>query len=122
MSKLLTISIPTWNRVKLLDELLNSLCSDLKKYKLENQIQILVSNNSSDDNTEQIVFKYSSVFDFITYNKNATNIGAKSNVLKSMELATTPFVFFIGDDGTTTSPLGMSNPAIKKKTIIPRII
>ena len=98
MNKLLTISIPSWNRAQLLDDLLNSLCNDLLKNNLENQIQILVSNNSSDDNTESIVSKYLSKFDFITYNKNASNIGAKSNVLKSMELSETPFVFFIGDD------------------------
>ncbi len=98
MTKLLTISIPTWNRAKLLDGLLDSLCNDLKKYKLETQIQILVSNNASDDDTENIVYKYKSLHNFITYNKNGTNIGAKSNVLKSMELADTPFVFFIGDD------------------------
>lgn len=98
MTKLLTISIPTWNRAKLLDGLLDSLCNDLKKYKLDTQIQILVSNNASDDDTENIVYKYSSLQNFITYNKNATNIGAKSNVLKSMELADTPFVLFIGDD------------------------
>lgn len=98
MSKLLTISIPTWNRAKLLDDLLNSLCNDLKKYKLDTRVQIVVSNNASDDNTEQVVSKYSSLHNFISYNKNTINIGAKSNVLKSMELANTPFVFFIGDD------------------------
>jgi glycosyltransferase involved in cell wall biosynthesis len=95
--KLLTISIPTWNRAKLLDQLLNELCTDLLQYGLENKIQLLVSNNASEDNTELIIKKYLE-YPFITYNKNATNIGAKSNVLKSMELAQTPFVMFIGDD------------------------
>ena len=96
--KILTISIPTWNRATLLDELLNLLCRDLKKYLLDDKIQILVSNNASDDNTEEVVLKYLSQFTFITYNKNTTNIGSKSNVLKSMELASTPYVVFFGDD------------------------
>lgn len=98
MTKQLTISIPTWNRADLLNELLKILCIEIRKQELENKIQILVSNNASDDNTDEVVAKYNSAFKFISYYRNETNIGAKLNVLKSMELATTPYVMFIGDD------------------------
>jgi len=111
MTKLLTISIPTWNRAALLNELLSSICSDLLLLNIDSQVQLLVSNNASDDPTEEVVMKYKEKYNFISYNKNTSNIGAKSNVLKSMELAETPYVMFIGDDDRLN--VGNILPALK---------
>lgn len=95
---MLTISIPTWNRERLIKDLLEDLIRQINKHGLTDLVQILVSNNASDDNTHEIVEKLRKESSLITYNKNSTNIGGKSNVLKSMEMAETEYVLFIGDD------------------------
>jgi len=98
MKKLLTISIPTWNRELLLKELLDDVIQQITQFSLESSVEILVSDNHSDDNTWQLISTYQSNFNFISSNRNASNIGAKSNVLKSMELANSEYVLFLGDD------------------------
>ncbi len=98
MKKLLTISIPTWNRELLLKELIDDLTQQITTYSLESSVEILVSDNNSEDNTRNMVSNYQNKFSFINSNRNASNIGAKSNVLKSMELANSEFVLFLGDD------------------------
>ena len=98
MNKTLTISIPTWNRAALLNKLLLEVTEKIVECGLENDIQLLVSNNNSSDTTDSILNGLIQKYNFISYNKNETNIGGKSNVLKSMELAKTPFVMFFGDD------------------------
>jgi len=98
MTKLLTISIPTWNRELLLKELLFDLTQQITQFSLEDSIEILISDNNSEDNTWQLINDYQSKFNFISSNRNLSNVGAKSNVLKSMELAHSEFVLFLGDD------------------------
>jgi glycosyltransferase involved in cell wall biosynthesis len=116
--KILTISIPTWNRSSLLEELLTSLTTQINNCNLNNKIQLLVSNNSSDDNTEQVALFFASKFNFIAYRKNDSNIGAKSNVLLSMESATTPYVMFIGDDDRISiSNLKIALEVIEKNNV-----
>ena len=98
MSKILTLSIPTWNRASLLKNLLTEISQKITEFNLENDIELLVSNNNSEDSTDEIILSLKLKYNFITYNRNSTNIGGKSNVLKSMELAASPFVMFFGDD------------------------
>ena len=104
MNKILTISIPTWNRAKLLNDLLKEVTEKIVEFNLGDDIQLLVSNNHSVDHTDTLIKSFLQKYDFITYNMNETNIGGKSNVLKSMELAKTPFVMFFGDDDKINVP------------------
>jgi glycosyltransferase involved in cell wall biosynthesis len=98
MQKILTISIPTWNRASLLQKLLSQVTQEISELKLDADIELLISNNDSSDTTEEVVKGLMGKYNFITYNRNETNIGGKSNVLKSMQLAGTPYVMFFGDD------------------------
>lgn len=95
---LLTVSIPTWNRCKLVSQLLDELIDQIHSESLQDTVRIVVSNNASTDNTRTAVLNRVDGNPFIFYSENDTNTGAKSNVLKSIELAPTPFVLFIGDD------------------------
>ena len=67
MPKILTISIPTWNRASLLKKLLTEVTDNLSKFNLENDIELLISNNNSDDTTEDIINSFLNKFNFITY-------------------------------------------------------
>lgn len=95
---LLTISIPTWNRAKMVNDLLQELESAIVFHNLQSEVQIVVSNNGSDDNTEEIVSRFSRKFSLFKYNNNSTNKGAKYNVIHSMFLADAKFVMVVGDD------------------------
>jgi|APTNR8051073442_1049403.scaffolds.fasta_scaffold16341_2 glycosyltransferase involved in cell wall biosynthesis len=95
---LLTVSIPTWNRALLVKELLQQVCDEVLQHNLQGEVDILVSNNASTDNTDEVIQPFLSRYSFIQYNRNVTNTGAKSNVLKSMELANGKYVLFMGDD------------------------
>lgn len=96
--KILTVSIPTWNRASLLKDLLFELTAQISSFNLQREIEILVSDNASEDDTKAVVELFQGKFSFIKYNRNPTNLGAKSNVLKSMELASSEFVMVLGDD------------------------
>ena len=87
MSKILTVTIPTWNRAKLLEELLLELIEQIISDRLESKIEILISNNGSEDETEKLVHSLLKRHSFITYINNGVNKGARYNVLKCMELA-----------------------------------
>jgi len=98
LEKTLTISIPTWNRCFLLNELIQQLVRQISENRLENKIEVLVSNNGSNDDTENLVKSYQKNYSFVSYNNNGINIGARANVLRSMELASGKFLMVLGDD------------------------
>lgn len=97
-SKILTISIPTWNRGILLEKLLVNVTGQIGKHSLENKVEVLVSNNGSSDDTEAIVKSYMEKFKYISYNNNISNIGLGPNVIKSMCLASGKYCLLLGDD------------------------
>ncbi len=97
-NKLLSVTIPTWNRVGLLEELLKQLVAEIIEYNLCEKIEILISNNGSEDETEKTVLKLMNKCPFITYNNNIINKGARYNVLKCLESANSEFLILLGDD------------------------
>jgi hypothetical protein len=90
-SPLFTIGIPTFNRAEFLKESL---------YAAINQnypnLQIVVSDNASSDNTESVVnsFKDSR----ITYHRNDSNVGAAGNFARTLELANGKYFSWLQDD------------------------
>lgn len=69
---LLSICIPTYNRADYLDKSLESLTS-LPEFTM-GQVECVISDNASTDNTKDVVRKYTSKFDNVFYFKNAENI------------------------------------------------
>ena len=94
---LLTVAIPTYNRSKTLEKIINQ----LRKEKNESFL-ILISDDASPDNgeTEAMVRKYQKIMQNLIYNKNKTNLGFSGNVCKLYELAQTKYVWFFCDDDT----------------------
>lgn len=73
MSKpLLSICIPTYNRC---DYLVKSIESIIKQPEFkEKQVEIVISDNASTDNTKQICERYADKYDNILYFRNTVNI------------------------------------------------
>jgi glycosyltransferase involved in cell wall biosynthesis len=93
---LLSICIPTFNRAELLRSSLYSLVPQIKEF--EDEVELIVSDNNSQDNTEEIV-KWAQQFGPIRYSCNPENIGACNNILLlANQLAQGEFCWILGDD------------------------
>ncbi len=93
---LLTIAIPTFNRAGWLDLCLSQIAKQAPA--LGRQVEILVSNNNSTDNTDDIVNRYVSSGLAITYIRNAENIGSDRNLLQCFKRSSGKYVLVMGDD------------------------
>jgi len=95
-SKRLSICIPTYNRSKYLDRCLSILVPQAQK--LPNDVEIIVSDNCSNDDTGEVVARYSQD-GLVRYSKNESNIGGCKNIQKCFStLAEGEFCWVIGDD------------------------
>jgi abequosyltransferase len=94
-SPLLTIAIPTFNRAKYLQELLATLFDQLVA---QHQVELLVSDNASADDTPSIVEGFIMRGLAIRYLRNEANIGADANFLQCFEQSRGQYVWIFGDD------------------------
>ena len=91
----LSICIPTFNRRDKLPNCLNSIYIASKKTNID--FEVCISDNGSDYNVDDIVNKFNDKFK-IKVNKNKSNIGYMSNLIKVISLSESEFVWAIGDD------------------------
>ncbi len=75
---MLTIAIPTYNRAAYLSECLESVLPQIQE-----EMEVIISNNASTDNTEEVVKKYLQ-YPFVRYYKDKKNLGVDRNVLKCL--------------------------------------
>ena len=93
---LLSICIPTYNRAELLRSALLSLMPQLKE--LEGEVELVVSDNCSTDDTRQVV-EWARQFGPLRYHRNSENIGAIPNILALADrLAAGEYCWLLGDD------------------------
>jgi abequosyltransferase len=89
----LSICIPTYNRALYLRETLNCIIG-----QCDESIEIIVSDNGSEDNTSEVVAEAKKKFRNITYHQWSENQGADRNYLKTVELAKGDYCWFFGSD------------------------
>ena len=97
---LLSICIPTFNRPVELENCLNSILIAHQNYK-KLKFDVCISDNFSKNDTLKIIKKFSKKFEnenLIKFNKNKENIGGCLNILKSVSLSSSKYVWVIGDD------------------------
>jgi len=92
---LLTVAIPTYERPKPLEKILQQLGSQTNQ-----NFQILISDDSASKNIEQVVNRYKRRLPNLHYNRNTKNLGFSGNVCKLYELAQTRYIWFLCDDDT----------------------
>lgn len=92
---LLTISIPTYNRAAYLRELLASLFDQLMDRP---QIELLISDNASFDETPDVIREFESQGLCLRSLRHETNVGADANFLHCFNEATGKYVWLLGDD------------------------
>ena len=89
----LAICIPTYNRARFLPETLSSIVC-----QASNDVEIVVSDNASTDNTEEVVRGFQQSFSRLKYYRWPKNMGADLNYLKVIELSVSEYCWFLGSD------------------------
>lgn len=101
---LLTIAIPTFNRAKYLDHLLSTLFDQVHG---KHQVELVISDNASPDDTPSIVKRHQNAGLSIRYIRNSENIGPDRNILQCFELAQGKYVWIFADDDVI-EPTGLA--------------
>lgn len=89
----LSIVIPSYNRADFLDQ---SLSVHVPLARSHN-IQILISDNASTDNTQDVIAKWQKEYGLIHCLKNETTVGPEANFEKALKAADTQYVWLLGD-------------------------
>jgi abequosyltransferase len=90
----ISICIPTYNRVNYLTELIDGILNK----NLSNQVEIVISDNASIDETESVIKNYQVKFSNIVYHRWDLNVGADRNYLKTIEISTGEYCWLMGSD------------------------
>jgi glycosyltransferase involved in cell wall biosynthesis len=90
-----SICIPTCNRDVYLESLLRRLFAQLDG--LTGEIEVVVSDNASDDRTAEIASAYAERPNF-RYVRRSENGGAERNFLEAVQAATAEYCWLLGDD------------------------
>lgn len=90
---LVTIGIPTYNRCSTLSKAIESVVSQTYL-----NIEIIIGDNASIDETQALCESYASKDSRIRYMRHPENIGACNNFNKLLELASGKFFMWLSDD------------------------
>lgn len=93
MSKLLTISIPTYNGSKTISRML-----DILLPQCDERVEVIICDNASTDGTGEIIEKYLRDYPFVQYIKSERNIGPDSNFIRCMTIAKGKYTLLLSDD------------------------
>lgn len=94
MSYFLSVCIPTYNGVENLKYNINKLIKMQQEYNFE----ICVSDNASDDGTQEFMNAAASEYEFIKYHRNKENLGFAYNFDYVLNMATGEYRWLLGDD------------------------
>lgn len=116
---LLTISIPTWNRVGYIQGAIDSITVEVERDKLHDEVEILISDNGSDDGTQAVVEERARRYPYVRYIRNERNMGMRFNLLQVMRKADGEYCMLLGDDDRLTegSPAAIVNALAKYRGI-----
>ena len=93
---ILSICIPSFNRLDCLDNCLNSILISSKNVENFN-FEVCISDNCSEQDPIDIINKYNKELN-ITFNKNQKNLGFALNAIKTVKISNGKFVWLIGND------------------------
>ncbi len=91
----LTVGIPTWNRKQFLASNMEHL---IKEIENESEVEILISDNASEDGTQELCQSYQKLYSHVAYYRNPKNLGANFNFQNVIEKAQGAYVWLLGDD------------------------
>jgi glycosyltransferase involved in cell wall biosynthesis len=93
---LVSVCIFTYNRSTYLKEALDCFAKQISK--VDQPVEIVVSDNHSTDDTEEVARLYQSQYPYIIYSRNEENIGVDRNLVKAVTLAQGKYAWLFADD------------------------
>jgi glycosyltransferase involved in cell wall biosynthesis len=93
MNPKLSIGIPVYNGAQTIKATLKSIVSQLR-----DGVEIVISDNASEDNTPQIIEKFKEQYNQIIYFRNNNNVGADKNIDLCVRRSRSKFVWLFADD------------------------
>lgn len=95
----LTVAVPTYNRSQVLATCLKALVRQISgDAGLLSRVDVLVIDNASTDDTQQIAQHFAALHPFISYRRNDRNYGIDGNIHRCCLYATGDFVHLLSDD------------------------
>ena len=95
---ILSICIPTYNRADYLKECLDSVVAQFDGREIRDNVEVVISDNASSDNTCELAEEYCKKFNNIKYFRNNKNVGFDLNVINVVEKANGEYCWYMGDD------------------------
>jgi glycosyltransferase involved in cell wall biosynthesis len=95
--KILSVCIPTYNRPECMKNSLTHYAQIIQGGNLEGKVEICISDNSPNDETEKVVRQFSGRLD-IRYSRNGNNLGYDRNAVLAVSLASGRFAQLVGDE------------------------
>lgn len=108
---LVSIIIPVFKTEKFVGKCLESII-----YQSYNNLEILVINDCSPDDSEKIISQYQKLDNRIKYIKNEKNIGLSATRNKGIESATGEYVMFVDSDDTVHYQMVLDCISLVKKS------
>lgn len=90
---ILTIAIPTYNGKETISQMLDVLLP-----QVDSRVEVLISDNCSDQESSDIIKQYLLKNPYIEYVRNTKNIGADANFLQCLKKARGKYVLLLSDD------------------------
>jgi abequosyltransferase len=101
MPPLLTIAVPTFNRLADLKVCLQSILSAISGVET-GKVELIVSSNASGDGTDEWISSLDTSGITFSYHRWESNVGPIRNFLKLVELAQGDWLWFVSDDDAVT--------------------
>lgn len=97
---ILTIAIPTYNRLSMLKTNVSLLIEYIRRNHLEKRVCVLISDNASEENYEEWFsnIKQEHKDLNIVYHRNKINTGCARNMIDMLALCRTKYFMLLGDD------------------------
>lgn len=92
----LSFAIPTYNGARYIREALDGIISQFDN--IEENIEIVISDNASVDQTPEIIREYQKKHSFIRYFRNKENLGPDKNCYLAVQRSRGEFVWLFSDD------------------------
>lgn len=96
MPYFLSIAIPTYNRDSCIVSCLESIFT--QEWYSDEEIQIVISDNASTDNTTSVIGEFQKEHHNITYYRNETNLWYDRNLHNAITKSTGIYCWFLSDD------------------------
>tara|TARA_B100000795_G_scaffold270057_1_gene262330 strand:+ start:14069 stop:15001 length:933 start_codon:yes stop_codon:yes gene_type:complete len=93
MNKNLAISIPTYNRHKILESNLVNIVNQAKEF----DIPIYVSDDSQNVHTKEVINSFMQDYDLLFYKQNIPSLGHDKNIISCLSFHNTDYIWLIGD-------------------------